>query len=125
MTAPAYMLAMGVCGIVLVAIGCTLDDLTNQIDRTTTSIGSVFIARGSGSIFSVIVFSMLYSFFPWDSLLLPSLMSVMATLILLPFTNTISQLYIYFFSSDWERPLQILDVSYILANFTKKMLVLG
>ena len=49
-TIAAYMLSMGVCGIVLVAIGSTLEDLAHQIDRSTTSIGSVFIARGAGSV---------------------------------------------------------------------------
>lgn len=97
LTVAAYMLSMGVCGIVLVALGSTLEVLAHQVARTTTSIGSVFIARGSGSIFGSIICSKLYRWFPGKSVLLITLISIMVTLILLPFTSTVCQLYFYFF----------------------------
>ena len=37
-----YMFAMGVCGIVLVALGSTLDDLAANCDTTSTEVGPCF-----------------------------------------------------------------------------------
>ena len=97
LTITAYMLSMGVCGIVLVAIGSTFEDLANQIGRKTTSIGSVFIARGAGSIFGAVCCSKLYRWFPGNYVMLVSLIGIMFLLMLIPFTSTISQLHVFFF----------------------------
>lgn len=43
----AYMLDMGVCGIILVAIGSNLDLLADNCSTNATKIGTVFIARGA------------------------------------------------------------------------------
>lgn len=39
-----YMLAMGVCGIVLVALGSTLDDLAANSDTTATDVSFMEIS---------------------------------------------------------------------------------
>ena len=49
-----YMLAMGVCGVVLVAIGSTLDDLAEKCGYSSTEVGTVFIARGIGAVVGAI-----------------------------------------------------------------------
>lgn len=41
----AYMLAMGVCGIVLVALGSTLDDLASNCGTTSTEVGHLLAAE--------------------------------------------------------------------------------
>ncbi|KAJ1455625.1 hypothetical protein M885DRAFT_602918 [Pelagophyceae sp. CCMP2097] len=45
-----YANAMGVCGIVLVALGSTLNSLAKDCGTTSTAVGTVFIARGVGAI---------------------------------------------------------------------------
>lgn len=42
-----YMFAMGVCGIVLVALGSTLDDLAENCDTTATDVSPVSMHRSS------------------------------------------------------------------------------
>ena len=96
-TIAAYMLSMGVCGIVLVAIGSTLEDLAHQIDRSTTSIGSVFIARGAGSVLGAILCSKLYRWFIGNLVMFVSLLGIMVLLITMPFTTTITELHVICF----------------------------
>ena len=93
----AYMLSMGVCGLVLVAIGSTLEDLACQINRSTTSIGSVFVARGAGSVLGAILCSKLYGWFLGNLVLFASLLGIMVLLIAMPFTTTILELHAIFF----------------------------
>jgi hypothetical protein len=45
---------MDICGIVLVALGSTLEDLAKNVEKTATKIGTVFIFRGFGAIFGAI-----------------------------------------------------------------------
>ena len=96
-TIAAYMLSMGVCGIVLVAIGSTLEDLAHQINRSTTSIGSVFIARGAGSVLGAILCSKLYRWFLGNFVMFSSLLGIMFLLVAMPFTTTIAELHVIFF----------------------------
>lgn len=93
----AYMLAMGVCGIVLVAIGSTFEDLAQQVHRETTSIGSVFIARGAGSVFGAILCSKLYKWFPGNFVMFVSLFGITFALITTPFVGSVTQLHASFF----------------------------
>jgi MFS family permease len=93
----AYMLAMGVCGIVLVAIGSTFEDLAQKVHRQTTSIGSVFIARGAGSVFGAILCSKLYKWFPGNFVMFVSLLGITLALILTPFVGSVTQLHASFF----------------------------
>lgn len=93
----AYMLAMGVCGIVLVAIGSTFEDLARQVHRQTTSIGSVFIARGAGSVFGAILSSKLYKWFPGNFVMFLSLFGITLSLIITPFVGSVAQLHASFF----------------------------
>ena len=53
-TSIGYMLAMGICGIVLVALGSTLSSLAANVGKTATEVGTVFITRGFGAILGAI-----------------------------------------------------------------------
>lgn len=59
----AYMMAMGVCGIVLVAIGSNLRGLAANCNMSATQLGTVFIARGAGAIFGAVASSKLFCWF--------------------------------------------------------------
>lgn len=56
-----YANAMGVCGIVLVALGSTLSSLAADCGTTATRVGTVFIARGLGAITGALSSARLYS----------------------------------------------------------------
>ena len=43
-----YMLSMGICGTIIVALGSTLETLADNVGTTSTALGSLFIARGIG-----------------------------------------------------------------------------
>ena len=43
-----YMLSMGICGTIIVALGSTLEALASNVGTTATNLGTVFIARGIG-----------------------------------------------------------------------------
>lgn len=57
----AYMMAMGVCGVVLTAIGSTLDQVAVDCGTTSTAIGTVFLARGAGAILGATASAKLYA----------------------------------------------------------------
>ena len=52
---------MGVCGIVLVALGSTLSALAADCGTTETAVGTVFIARGIGAITGALGSARLYA----------------------------------------------------------------
>lgn len=91
-----YMLAMGVCGIVLVALGSQLGDLALSSHSTATAIGTVFIARGSGAVLGAIFSAKLYVWFQGTHVMAYSLSLITIVLIILPFNRSVILLHVYF-----------------------------
>ncbi len=91
-----YLLAMGVCGLVLVALGATLDDLSSNVGVKSTNLGTVFIARGCGAVFGAIVSSFLYAQFKGNSVLIFTLSGVVVLMLLLPICHSSVLLHIEF-----------------------------
>ena len=71
-----YMLAMGVCGIVLVALGSSLESLAENINTTSTEIGTIFIARGVGAVMGAMVSAKLYKWFTGNRVMFARLVFV-------------------------------------------------
>lgn len=92
----AYMMAMGVCGIVLVAIGSTLEDLAEALDTTSVNLGSVFVARGVGAICGAIFSAKLYFWFYGNSVMMVALIFLSLLLFTLPFVPSVVLLHIHF-----------------------------
>lgn len=92
-----YLLAMGICGLVLVALGATLDDITDNFGKDSTDVGTVFIARGAGAIFGAIGSSVVFAKFEGNKVICVSLVGVAAVMATLPFCNTEAFLHILFF----------------------------
>ncbi|CAM9449177.1 unnamed protein product [Ectocarpus sp. 6 AP-2014] len=92
-----YMFAMGVCGIVLVALGSTLDDLADNCDTTATDVGSVFIARGVGAVLGAVVSSKLYLWMRGNNVMSIVLLLLTAVLIYMPFITSVYTLHFAFF----------------------------
>lgn len=92
-----YMMAMGVCGTVLVAIGSNLDDFAENCGTESTEIASVFIARGIGAIFGAIASAKLYMWYQGNFVMTFSLGFIALFMLTLPFVNTVIMLHVVFF----------------------------
>jgi predicted MFS family arabinose efflux permease len=91
-----YMLSMGVCGIVLVALGSTLESLASNVNRTATEIGTVFITRGFGAILGAVLSAKLYKWFLGNHVIFFGLLSICLLLVTLPFVRSNILLHIFF-----------------------------
>jgi hypothetical protein len=91
-----YMLAMGVCGIVLVALGSTLESLAANVGKTATEIGTVFITRGIGAILGAIASAKLYQWFAGNYVMFGGLLFVTLLLVGLPFVKSDILLHVFF-----------------------------
>lgn len=92
-----YMFAMGVCGIVLVALGSTLDDLSENCGTTSTEVGSVFIARGVGAVIGAVVSSKLYLWMRGNNVMSIVLLLLTGILMYMPFITSVITLHAAFF----------------------------
>lgn len=94
----AYMMAMGVCGVVLTAIGSTLDSIASDCGTTSTAVGSVFIARGGGAILGAMVSARLYAPPRRGNNIMMVTMAVLTCLLMyLPFLTSVVILHVVFF----------------------------
>lgn len=91
-----YMLAMGVCGTVLVALGSTLDKLAKTCGTTATDVGTVFIARGVGAILGALLSAKLYLWFRGNVVMGAALVFITGTLFVMPFNTSVDLLHINF-----------------------------
>jgi len=91
-----YMLAMGVCGTVLVALGSTLEELAENVGYTSTEIGSVFIARGIGAVFGAIFSAKLYLWYQGNHVMACSLIIITGLIFALVFNKSYVLLHVYF-----------------------------
>ena len=91
-----YMLAMGICGIVLVALGSTLSSLAANVGRSATEVGTVFITRGFGAILGAIFSAKLYQWFPGNYVMFVGLLCISILLVMLPFNKSDVMLHILF-----------------------------
>jgi len=91
-----YLLAMGVCGTVLVALGSTLEELAENVGYSATDIGSVFIARGVGAVLGAVASAKLYYWFKGNHVMTCSLLILTALLCTLPFNHNYIMLHLYF-----------------------------
>jgi len=91
-----YMMAMGVCGIVLVALGSTLDDLAKNCGTSSVNVGSVFIARGAGAMFGSASSAKLYKQFSGTAVMCSMLLFFSVCLLYMPFLNDVIVLHVCF-----------------------------
>ena len=92
-----YMLSMGVCGIVLVALGSTLEALSARCGASATEMGSVFVARGVGAIAGALASGGIYA--PSRSgndAMAAALAALAALLLALPYVLSAAALHLAF-----------------------------
>lgn len=92
----AYMLAMGMCGIVLVAIGSNLKQLASNCHTTATRIGSVFIVRGIGAVFGAVMSAKLYKWFNGNYVMVITLCFLSGLIMILPLVADIYTMHTIF-----------------------------
>jgi len=92
----SYMLAMGVCGIVLVAIGSNLKQLASNCHTTATHIGSVFIVRGAGAVIGAVSSAKLYRCMNGNRVMFVTLMLLTGLVMVLPVVTDVVTMHILF-----------------------------
>ncbi|KAH8071731.1 hypothetical protein JL721_4233 [Aureococcus anophagefferens] len=93
-----YANAMGVCGIVLVALGSTLSSLAEDCGTTATAVGTVFIARGVGAITGALSSARLNA--PprrGNHIMVVVLLALSAVLLYMPFVHDVWVLHVTWF----------------------------
>lgn len=86
-----------ICGIVTVAIGATLEDLAADVGSVSTDIGSVYVARGVGSILgSFACFYVFEHHNPIKTLIASELITAIVCF-LLPFVTVLTTLHVGYF----------------------------
>ena len=91
------MMAMGVCGVVLTAIGSILDTVAKHCGTESTKVGTVFIARGVGAIAGAVLSAKLYS--PprkGNNVLCVTIILLIGLMMYLPFVTNIVVLHVVF-----------------------------
>lgn len=91
-----YLLAMGVCGIVLVALGSTLTEIAENCGTSATEVGSVFVTRGCGAILGAISSAKLYEVFPGNRVITTTLFGLACLLVYMPWIDQVWQLHLCF-----------------------------
>ncbi len=92
----AYMLAMGMCGVVLVALGASLQELAAITGRESTHIGSVFVVRGGGAILGAICSASFYRNHPGNKIMAYLMFFMGLLLIWLPFQRSSVLMHVNF-----------------------------
>lgn len=93
----AYMMAMGVCGVVLTAIGSTLDQIAIDCNTTSTAIGTVFLARGAGAIFGAVLSAKIYAPPSRGNYIMMYTMAALTVLLMyIPFIDSVVILHLVF-----------------------------
>mmetsp|Transcript_24302 Transcript_24302/g.75945 ORF Transcript_24302/g.75945 Transcript_24302/m.75945 type:complete len:451 (+) Transcript_24302:77-1429(+) len=94
----SYANAMGVCGIVLVALGSTLSSLAADCGTSATRVGTVFIARGAGAVTGALSSARLYSPpRPGNLVMVFVLLALAGVLLYMPFVKDVWVLHVTWF----------------------------
>ena len=86
-----------ICGIVTVAIGATLEDLAKDVGYLSTDIGSVYMARGVGSVIGSFACFYIFDHYNPIGILGVSEAITAVTVFSLPFINSLITLHIAYF----------------------------
>ena len=89
-----YMMAMGVCGIVLVAIGSNLSSLARNCGTTATHLGTVFIARGVGAVAGAIASAIIYKHLAGNLIMSVALFFLAGLVMILPVISDVFTLHL-------------------------------
>lgn len=92
-----YVTAMGICGLILVAIASNLNVVAENCGSDFVNAGTVFIGRGLGAVIGTLVSAKLYATFPGNETIASALFIVVLMLIAIPSCHSLRTLHFYFF----------------------------
>jgi predicted MFS family arabinose efflux permease len=93
----AYIFSMSMCGIILATLGITLVALAENVGRSATSLGALFISRGIGAVSGSVGSAKLYQHIKGNYVMAASLAILMLTLLYIPWNTSLINLHISFF----------------------------
>lgn len=97
-TAIGYALAIGYCGLIVVSMGTSLSDLSDNVGSTSVSVGFViFLVRWLGNICGAVSSTYLVRYLQGSLLLAICFLISIPILVLLPFNKSLVLLNVYFF----------------------------
>jgi len=94
----SYLSGMGICGVVLAALGSSLQDLAANCKTDAIQIGSVFVARGAGAIMGTISSAGLYRKFNGKVVMGTGLIFFAVALAFGPKITSVKTLHLLFFA---------------------------
>ena len=93
----AYLLAMSVCGTIIVATAADLSELAANCGTISTEVATVFVARGVGAITGAVSSAKLYKWYNGNWVMVILLAFISVTVFALPFNTTVWGLHVLFF----------------------------
>jgi len=94
--AVSYLAGMGLCGVVLAALGSSLNGLAINCGTTSIEVGSVFVARGAGAVTGTLCSANLYRNFNGKIVMGAALVFFAVALVLAPSVTSVRMLHILF-----------------------------
>ena len=86
-----------VCGLIIAALGASIQDVAKNVDRKSTDIASIFVARGIGSIFGSFISAPIFTEFNAVKSLILTYVATVVVLLWIPFIDSLTQLHIAYF----------------------------
>jgi len=91
-----YLLGMGMCSVVLCALGATLEDLAGNVGLSSLDLSSVYIARGAGSILGAMACATTFQLLHGNHVIAGTLAALSGVLLILPRTTNLTLLHFLF-----------------------------
>jgi len=91
-----YLLGMGMCSVVLCALGATLEDLAGNVGLSSLDLSSVYIARGAGSILGAMACATTFKLLHGNHVIAGTLAALSSVLLILPRVSDVGILHFLF-----------------------------
>jgi predicted MFS family arabinose efflux permease len=91
-----YLLGMGMCSVVLCALGATLQELAANCGRSSLAMSSVYVARGAGSILGAMACAATFKRLHGNHVIAGTLAALSSVLLVLPYTTDATALHVLF-----------------------------
>eukprot|EP00603_Paraphysomonas_imperforata_P013902 CAMPEP_0114482834 /NCGR_PEP_ID=MMETSP0104-20121206/18511_1 /TAXON_ID=37642 ORGANISM="Paraphysomonas imperforata, Strain PA2" /NCGR_SAMPLE_ID=MMETSP0104 /ASSEMBLY_ACC=CAM_ASM_000202 /LENGTH=202 /DNA_ID=CAMNT_0001658681 /DNA_START=57 /DNA_END=664 /DNA_ORIENTATION=+ len=86
-----------VCGLIIAALGASIQDVAQNVNRKSTDIASIFVARGIGSIAGSFVSAPIFTDFNAIKSLIISYAVTVSVLLWIPLISSLAQLHVAYF----------------------------
>jgi len=91
-----YLLGMGMCSVVLCALGATLENLAGNVGLSSLDLSSVYIARGAGSLLGAMACATTFRLLHGNHVIAGTLAALSGVLLILPRATNVALLHFLF-----------------------------